>query len=775
MIPMVGIRSIPLALLTLALLPASAAATPTTQIIVKREPGLTGAERADIRADADVRFVDDLPPAADRGGRRPAWRRRDALRDLQRRPRRRLRRARPPAVMRSPTRSCPRLWALTEHRPMPSWASCKDVDDADSDVVEAWDSHASGRRSDRRRRRLAASTPTIPISSIRSACSRTSSGRRSDADDGNGHGTHVSGTIAATRDNGDGIAGVAPNAEVMALRVLDERAPGYDSDIAEAFVLRRRERRPRRECVSSADPQAARRLRAAIAAYPNTLFVVAAGNGGADEQWATTTTPGARSTRATSPAQRPVRRGFRRTQDARGLLELRRASPSTSSPRAGHRLDHCSARAPTGTRSATARRWPLRTWRRLRRSCFRPSRTLSAGDVKDILLASADAGNAFSGRSLSGGRLNVRAAVELAQVGTSLPDGDGDGFPDAADACATVGSEHFGRRLPRCGRRRRRRQRRQLPVRLQPRTADADGDGPATPATRADAATTTTVTASRRWMTPARRSMGHWPTAARLRRRPPPSDARRRQPDRRGRRVPDEYAISKRTAARSRRSPRCRRRVKKRSATVTVSTSRAATVKILVQRKKGRSWVRVTSKSLATVGNRATPDREAVEALERTGSKSRSRAVAGRGRLGRRASACGRHPRVTTCRLGVLALGDSITNGGGELQWGVALQSWALWVARGLGLPYTPHAVDGANVTDVLATQVPAVTGERYDLGCLYIGVNDVRALDWDRGAFERGHRAALELPERPLRPCADRHRAARPRAAASRRPRSTR
>ena len=92
----------------------------------------------------------------------------------------------------------------------------------------------------------------------------------------------------------------------------------------------------------------------------------------------------------------------------------------------------------------------------------------------------------------------------------------------------------------------------------------------------------------------------------------------------------------------------------------------------------------------------------------------------------------------------MLALGDSITNGGGELQWGVALQSWALWVARGLGLPYTPHAVDGANVTDVLATQVPAVTGERYDLGCLYIGVNDVRALDWDRDAFERGHRAAL-------------------------------
>ena len=47
--------------------------------------------------------------------------------------------------------------------------------------------------------------------------------------------------------------------------------------------------------------------------------------------------------------------------------------------------------------------------------------------------------------------------------------------------------------------------------------------------------------------------------------------------------------------------------------------------------------------------------------------------------------------------LGVLAFGDSITNGGGELQWGVALQSWALWTARALGLPYTPYASDGSS------------------------------------------------------------------------------
>jgi lysophospholipase L1-like esterase len=99
---------------------------------------------------------------------------------------------------------------------------------------------------------------------------------------------------------------------------------------------------------------------------------------------------------------------------------------------------------------------------------------------------------------------------------------------------------------------------------------------------------------------------------------------------------------------------------------------------------------------------------------------------------------------------GVLAFGDSITNGGGELQYGVALQSWALWVARGLGAPYSGYAADGARVRDVVDEQIPLHrlldrdTPRRYTLGCLYIGVNDVRAFDWDAPGFARDHAAAL-------------------------------
>lgn len=100
----------------------------------------------------------------------------------------------------------------------------------------------------------------------------------------------------------------------------------------------------------------------------------------------------------------------------------------------------------------------------------------------------------------------------------------------------------------------------------------------------------------------------------------------------------------------------------------------------------------------------------------------------------------------------MLAFGDSITNGGGELQWGVALQSWALWVARGLGLPFTSFAVDGARGADVVSSQIPEFLrrgdspGDRYDLGCLYIGVNDVRSVDWDATAFEDEFARALRF-----------------------------
>ncbi|GAM08162.1 thermophilic serine proteinase [Geobacter sp. OR-1] len=53
--------------------------------------------------------------------------------------------------------------------------------------------------------------------------------------DGHGHGTHVSGTIAAVGNNGEGIVGVAPAAKIMPLKGLDDGGSGSSYGLARAI------------------------------------------------------------------------------------------------------------------------------------------------------------------------------------------------------------------------------------------------------------------------------------------------------------------------------------------------------------------------------------------------------------------------------------------------------------------------------------------------------------------------------------------------------------
>lgn len=102
-----------------------------------------------------------------------------------------------------------------------------------------------------------------------------------DPNDENGHGTHVAGTIGARGNNANGVTGVSWDVRLMPLRVLDAAGSGWTSDVASAFAYAGRKGVDVVNA-SLAGTSASVAVLEAIKASPNTLFIVAAGNSGAN-------------------------------------------------------------------------------------------------------------------------------------------------------------------------------------------------------------------------------------------------------------------------------------------------------------------------------------------------------------------------------------------------------------------------------------------------------------------------------------------------------------
>jgi subtilisin family serine protease len=259
-----------------------------------------------------------------------------------------------------------------------------------------------------------------------------------DPTDLNGHGSHVAGTIAA-RSDAEGIAGVAPSARVMALRVLGTDGKGTSSAVASGFDYAGDLGIPvvNASLGSSGMSQAERD---AISSHPNTLYVVAAGNGGSDgigdDNDVTPSYPCAARMANIVCVGATDSRDRRAGYSNYGAVSVDLFAPG-SSVYSAYMAGATSAWAwMSGTSMAT----PHVAGAVALMRAAAPG--LTGGRLKQALLDGVDAKPQLAGLAVRGGRLNAAAAVRAAIIAAGLPapppDTDGDGVLDGTDNCVVV-------------------------------------------------------------------------------------------------------------------------------------------------------------------------------------------------------------------------------------------------------------------------------------------------------------------------------------------------
>jgi thermitase len=415
------VRVVVLVVLAFAALPAPAYAQ---NIIVKRAPGLSSAERADVRKDAGVKLLDTLS-LPNTEVVRPNRSTSAALAALN---------GDPDVAYAELDRSLgalsddpyfSQLWALQ------NTGQFGGIPGKDMSVPQAWqtstgtgvliavvDTGVDANALDLAGQ-LTGSPDEIPDNGIDDDGNGFVDDSRgwdfvdsdNDPNDENDHGTHVTGTIVAAADNGVGIAGVAPGAKVMPLRALDASGHGSDSAIAEAFDYAG-DVGARIVNASLGGAGASQTLTDAMAAHPNTLYVVAAGNDGVN----TDLHPFAP---CTSPALNVVCVGASTNTDARAWFS--NYGPTT-----------VDVFAPGVLIEST---WPGGVYKFLQGTSMASPHvageaalalaadpTASTAQVKADLIASADHVDAFGDISVSGGRADAAAAVaDIASIPQPTP------------------------------------------------------------------------------------------------------------------------------------------------------------------------------------------------------------------------------------------------------------------------------------------------------------------------------------------------------------------
>jgi thermitase len=417
-----------------------AAATEADGLIVRFEPGVSAAERAAIRDEAGTELERTLPVRGmqlldPEPGQGPAA----AERALERQ--NGVLYAEPNAIRRASLRPDDQhfslLWAM-ENTGQSIRGSAGSAD-ADTDAGDAWDAGIGGGVTvavidsgvDLAHPDLAANAWHNPGEY---GSGRESNGLDDDLNgrvddwrgwdfvagdnnpaDENGHGTHVAGTIAAQRDNGIGVAGVADGSRLMALRVLNAQGTGSVAGVILAYSYAARAG-AKVVNLSLGSSSASQAEYDAISARPEMLFVAAAGNGGDDEIGDDNDLYPEYPCAYPLPNVLCVAASDNRDRLASfsnyGDLAVDLAAPgvdiASTVPGGGYGWSSGTSMATPHASGAAALLWAA-------------SPGASVSQIKSALLGGVDPVAAFAGRTVTGGRLNVLSSLRMVPDVTLAP------------------------------------------------------------------------------------------------------------------------------------------------------------------------------------------------------------------------------------------------------------------------------------------------------------------------------------------------------------------
>lgn len=234
----------------------------------------------------------------------------------------------------------------------------------------------------------------------------------SDPRDDHFHGTHCAGTIGAKGDNGQGVAGVAWNIKIMPVKVLDSYGSGSISSVAAGmnYAVNQGVKILSMSLGTSAYSQT---LENAIIYAKNNgaLVVAAAGNSAADADLSPLYPAASTQDNVISVAASNSGDGLAYFSNY-GVTSVDLAAPGESILSTYLNGQYAYA---SGTSMATPHVAGMAAMLKSINS------TLTYSQIKSILITSVDKLPAFTGRTVSGGRANLYAALLLAQGPTPTP------------------------------------------------------------------------------------------------------------------------------------------------------------------------------------------------------------------------------------------------------------------------------------------------------------------------------------------------------------------